>query len=396
MAFLPHQGNRWWIFLLVAVYLLTLCFNAQQDAFGPADSGLRYTGRLPDHRPLQVESVVRDSPLELAGVRAGDVIEAVAGRAVVGQTDWFLARAHFERSQPTEIRIRRGEQHLNLQFTIMAPNWTTWHSGGIAFYAARVVVLLAAIVLAFKRPDQLSALLVALIFAMIAVGEAFPPSGWGAALRHLPAILSIPIAVASVSWLLIAVVWFSLCAVFPRPLFARRWSWAFVLAPVAIFLPLILVSTVAVIYRPAVLDMPTSFLDSHEIRIIQGIWGVIPSLFINPWPFYLPARQEWLLELWVAVSSLNWIAGYLILVVMSLRVREEPERRRMRTLAFALLMIWMVAGHNVLVRNWGNVFGTTPPTVFSSMGLVIEAIAFSFLALSLTYTVLKHRVRSFV
>jgi PDZ domain len=379
------------MYLLASVYILTLGFNARQEAFGPADPGLRYTGQLPDHRPLAVERVVPDSPFEQAGVQAGDVIETVAGRAVFGQTDWFLARAHFERNQPTEIQVRRGEEHLRLKFTITRPNWTTWGRGVVAFQAARAFVLSLALLLAFKRPGELSAGLAALIFAMIAVAEAFPSAGWAAALLHLPAILSLPIALATVAWLLIAVPWFSLCAVFPRSLFARRWPWALVLAPVAIFLPLIVLSAVAVIYRPAALAMPTPFLDTGEIRLIQRIWGVIPSLFVNPWPFYLPARQVWLLELWVAISMSVWAAGYVNLVVASFRVREQPERRRLRMLATGLVTVWIVGIHNVLVRSWGAVLGERAPALLSATGLVAEALVFSFVVLMLVYALIKHR-----
>jgi len=381
------------MYLLASIYVLTLAFNARQEAFGPDDSGLRYTGQLPDHRPLEVEGVVPGSPLEQGGGRAGDVIETVAGRAVLGQTDWLLARAHFERNQPTDIQVRRGDEHLNLSFTITKPNWTTWNRGVVAFQVARALVLFLALVLAFKRPYELSVRLAALIFAMISVAEAFPSSGWAAALRHLPAILSLPIALATVSWLLIIVPWFSLCMVFPRPLFARRWPWALVLTPAAIFLPLMVLSAVAVIYRPAALAMPTPFLDTGEIRFIQRIWGVIPSLFINPWPFYLPSRQVSLLELWVAISISVWVAGYVILVVASFRVREQPERRRLRMLATGLVMVWIVGVHNVFVRSWGAVLGERAPALLSATGLVAEAIVFSFVVLMLVYTLIKHGAR---
>ena len=155
-------------------------------------------------------------------MQAGDIIETVGGRAVLGQTDWFLARAHFERDQLTDVQVQRGDQHLHFRFTITEANWTTWDRSVVAFQLARPVVLCLALVLAFKRPDQLSARLAALIFAMIAVAEAFPSAGWAAALHHLPPLLAIPIALATVSWLLITVPWVSLCAVFPRRLFARQ------------------------------------------------------------------------------------------------------------------------------------------------------------------------------
>src|SRR5205823_5277880 len=139
--------------------------------------------------------------------------------------------------------------------------------------------------------------LAASIGAMIAVAEAFPSAGWAAALRHLPMVVSIPIALASTSWLLISVAWLSFCSVFPRPLFLRPWHWGLVLAPTAVFLPLMVMSATAVVYGPSALAMPSPFLDSGRVLLIQSIWGVIPGLFINAWPFYRPAQHEWLLEL---------------------------------------------------------------------------------------------------
>ena len=115
-----------------------------------------------------------------------------------------------KRNQPTEVQVRRGETHLRLTFTITRPNWTTWGRGVVAFQVARAFVLFLALLLAFKRPDDLAVRLAALVFAMIAVAEAFPSAGWAAALRHLPPIVAVPIALATVSWLLITVPWFSL------------------------------------------------------------------------------------------------------------------------------------------------------------------------------------------
>jgi hypothetical protein len=258
---LLRRARRWWLYLLAAVYALTLCFNASQEAFGPADSGLRYSGRLPDHRPLEVESVVPGSPLQRAGLLKGDVIESVGGRPVLGQTDWFLVRAHLRREAPTEMSVRRGDEYLRLWFTITTPNWRTLDGGEIAFQITRAFVLLLALVVAFARPDQLPTQLVSLLLAMVSVAEAFPPAGWAGSLRQLPWLVSLPIALASVA------------EGSARPESA-----------------------------PNMLAMPSPFLDSAVIRRVQRIWGVMPSLFINPWPAYSPARQTWLVELWVGTS----------------------------------------------------------------------------------------------
>jgi hypothetical protein len=177
---------------------------------------------------------------------------------------------------------------------------------------------------------------------------------------------------------------------FPQRSFVQPWFWLLMLSPLIIFVPLIMMSAASVVYGPVALAMPSPFLDSAVIRRIQSIWGVMFSLFINPWPFYTPARQNFLLELWVGISMLAFAAGFVMFVVNSRRAHVESGRRWPR-IVIPLTMVVVVAVHNVVVRNWENLFGTAPPPGFSTADLVMEAVAFSFVALLFAYTVLKHR-----
>jgi hypothetical protein len=52
-------------------------------------------------------------------------------------------------------------------------------------------------------------------------------------------------------------------------------------------------------------------------------------------------------------------------------------------------MTAVITIHNVMLRNWENVFGTTPPALFSASGLALEAIVFSAAAMIIVYAVLK-------
>ncbi len=186
--------------------MLTFFFNARQEAWGPAN-----TGCVPSWPTFKVAGVAPGRPMENAGLRAGDVLETVNGQPLNGMPDWFLARAQFERDQPVQLQIRRGEQHLALQFVIAAPAWRSWNRahylGVIAFCFARFILLSLAILVAFSRPEELSARLAALMFAVGAVAEGYPSSGWAAALRRLPAVLAIPICLATASCLLASMVW---------------------------------------------------------------------------------------------------------------------------------------------------------------------------------------------
>jgi hypothetical protein len=288
-----------------------------------------------------------------------------------------------------EIQVRRNENHLRLWFTVAAHNWRTYTPGVAAFELARALLLLLALIVAFRRPREPSANFLALILAMIAVGEAFPKAGWASALRHLPAALSVPVLLASVSWLLIAIPWLLFCAAFARPFRMPSWLWKLLLAPLGIFGPLMVLSATAFIYAPSALAMPSTFLDSGNVRFIQSVVGVIPSTFINAWPWYRPATETLLMNLWLAWTIVLSTLGFGRMMAVTLGAREETERRRLRRLAVALVLAGVVIGHNIIVRNWDNLFRTMPPAIFSTTSFAAEAVAFSFVALTLAHAVLK-------
>jgi len=151
---LKRRAPRW-MYAVAAVYVLTFLFNARQEAWGPANPGW-----VPSWPALKVAAVQPGRPMATAGLRASDVLEAVDGLPLTGMPDWFLARAHFDRDHPVELQVRRGDQHLVLQFVITAPAWRTWNRAHflavVAFSFVRFTLLLLAIFVAFSRPEQLS------------------------------------------------------------------------------------------------------------------------------------------------------------------------------------------------------------------------------------------------
>jgi len=165
------------MYVVAVVFILTFLFNARQEFWGPASGGW-----IPEPSLFKVASVLPGGPMDKAGIHPGDVLEAVDGYPLNGAGNWFLARAHFERNRPIELQVRRGRQHLALKLIISAPAWRSWNGAdylpAVALYVARFVVLLLAILVGFSRPQQLSARLAALMFAIGAVAEGYPSSGW--------------------------------------------------------------------------------------------------------------------------------------------------------------------------------------------------------------------------
>ena len=383
----------WWMYLLAAVYMLTFIFNGRQEIWGPANAGW-----LPSWPTFKVASVVPGRPMDQAGLRAGDVLEAVDGRPLNGMPDWFVARAHFERDRSVELQIRRGEQRLSLRLVIAAPAWRTWRRASylvaVAFYLPRFILLSLALVIAFSRPEQLSARLAALMLAVGAVAEGYPSPGWAAALHHVPAVVAIPICVATASCLLAPMVWLAFFASFPRPWLTPYWRSGLVLVPSVFFSFPIVASAIAMIYAPSALAKPwPAVLASAPVRLTQDIAGVAPLLYLNVWPLCQPKTPATVLEIWLIVTVLYFVAGFLMLTANYRRLSDRQERRRVGTLWVALLLFGVIIAHNSLTRNWTSWFGTAPPALFSGGSAVGEAILFQLVPLALAYCVLTERGR---
>jgi len=274
------------------------------------------------------------------------------------------------------------------------PNWRPGHGAqdlrGAAVYVFRFIVLLTAIFIAFSRPRQLSARLAALMLAAAAVGEGYPAAGWAATLSHLPAVLAIPMGLATASWLLGSVAWLAFFTIFPRPAFTVRWRWGLAIAPLAVFIIPMVTSTIAMIYAPSALAKPWPLmLSAVPVRLAQDLAGVAPLLFLNRWPLYQAIPQAWLWELWFGVTVLYLAAGFVLLAANCRRLEEVKERRRVRTLLVAFTVLVVIVVHNFLTRNWSNWFGTAPPGLFSGATFVAEAVLFQFVPLALAHAVLK-------
>src|SRR5260370_18782022 len=63
----------WWMYVVAAIYALTLLFNTRQEFWGPASEGWVLSGAF------KASSVLPGGPMDTAGLRAGAGLEAGGG-----------------------------------------------------------------------------------------------------------------------------------------------------------------------------------------------------------------------------------------------------------------------------------------------------------------------------
>ena len=104
-----------------------------------------------------------------AGLQAGDVIRRANGQVLEGRTDWQRVRVHLDPSKPFELEVERGGRSFSAGLSLPS-GLSEWRSGParpalLAFRLAQIITLALALVVAFKRDSEPSALLGALFLA---------------------------------------------------------------------------------------------------------------------------------------------------------------------------------------------------------------------------------------
>ena len=337
--------------------------------------------------------------MEKAGVGAGDVLEAAGGQPLTAMPDWFVARAHFERGRPIDLEIRRDAQSLHSNLVITDPAFRAWNrtqfDGALALLTVRLILLSLSIFLFFSRSGrQPSARIAGLMLAVGAVAEGYPSAGWAAALGHSPAFVAIPVCLASVSCLLAPIIWLAFCASFTRFRLSQGWNRTVLLVPAVLFgLPMV-ASAMAMIYAPSLMARPWPTVLSVPVRLILDTAGVTPLLFLSVLPFYRPIGHTWLLQLWLAMTVMCFVAGSLILLASYCRAKSTDEQRRMGALFAVAVLFGFIILQNIFVRNWTNWFSNTPPKFFAPITFVAEAVLLVLVPLTLVYCVTTECVAS--
>ena len=125
-----------------------------------------------------------------AGLRAGDFIRRANGQVLEGRTDWQRVRAHLDPSKPFELEVERAGRSFSASLSLPS-GLSEWRSGParpalLAFRLAQIITLALALVVAFKRDSEPSALLGALFLASFATLSLALPMRMAAFWNALP------------------------------------------------------------------------------------------------------------------------------------------------------------------------------------------------------------------
>ena len=91
-------------------------YGTLKEPFDFASSGLRIEASPPEYRSFRVVETRPDSAATEAGLRAGDVIAAIDGRAAAELTLTQIVEM-FEREEPRRLKVQRGGENLELVLT---------------------------------------------------------------------------------------------------------------------------------------------------------------------------------------------------------------------------------------------------------------------------------------
>ncbi len=239
------------MYALAASFAGYFALLAYSDLTRPEPHGFIVQLREPG---LVLLRVTPGSPAARAGLKPSDRIVSANGRLIRHRLDWQLVETNLRVGQPLRMEIERNGL---LHTTTLLLGRTPWRSRLITAEATllgvrsvQFVTLVLAVVVALRRPFDLSARVGAWLLATVAVYSIALPFGIAANWRALPLVLGLVLWVPFLSSLATGTVLFTFFALFPRPIVRSGWVWLLTWLPVAAMLPLQLQFGLASVYRP--------------------------------------------------------------------------------------------------------------------------------------------------
>jgi eukaryotic-like serine/threonine-protein kinase len=302
-----------------------------------------------------VSSLVPDSFAARSGLRNGDQLVSVNGQTLLGHTDWQRATLQFDPSRPLVVEVDRDGHRFTAALPVSAGGneWrrTPQATGVLAFRLVQFGTLAFAVLVAFRRSFEGSALLGSLLLASLATISLALPMRLGVFWHALPAwlegLLWLPFANSAAAGPLL----FAFASIFPRRIWPKRWI-AVALIPAALVLAWHVSWGVQLM---------------RELGPPTGVRDAAPGVFL---------------------ANVGYAAVALGLLVFHRRAATTvTDRRRIGVLILgtatgAAAAIGVIVGYSL--NPAAGVFATGPMTLLALVFLALPA--------SFAYAILRHRL----
>ncbi len=348
----------WWLWLVAASFIACFVVGFLYLPLKlPEESGINL-----DFRDNRVASVALGRPGDLAGVKQGDRIVTVDGRAVQNVIDVGSALSSTVFDHPVSIVVLRGGQEVHLQLTLnrtLTQGFTAkGYLGWWVELAVSLIQLLVGLLVLVKRPRDLTAVAAGIFLCSMGTGNSYflsPHAGvvWRTLPLAIQWLIFPPVILGCTPSPLVPMLAFSFS--FPKPLLHRRWAW----------------TMLAVISAP-LLVFATS---------LDYIMLFAPTRAVGAFP-------DWLGTIIGVDFLVTFLAPVVILAVNYFRLREVNERRRIRLVVLGLLLF--------LVNFLASILFSFSPKTFWLSTLAISPLVFGLSQVPFTicvaYAVLKQRL----
>jgi eukaryotic-like serine/threonine-protein kinase len=289
-----------------------------------------------------------------AGLLTGDHITHANGQVLARGSDWRRVRLHLDPSVPLDLAVERAGRtstlHVPLTAGLRESLYGTPRPALLTFRGAQVITLALAIIVAFRRAGQPSALLGAWLMGVMSTISIVLPDRLAAFWRALPVMVQALLWVPYAASVVVGPLLFGFFAVFPQ----RTWPRA--------RLALVLLPAIPVVVWHALAGY--QLLQPPGAPI--GISDPLPALF---------------------VVNMTYAGAAVLLLAHRRAAQTLTDQRRIRVLMLGTIIGGTAGGAAVLgyLRSGGA-------DVFATRTVAVLALAFLAVPASFAYAILRHRL----
>jgi tRNA A-37 threonylcarbamoyl transferase component Bud32 len=345
-----ERHQPWWVYVVGLSYLLEFGIFIYLTIWGPAEF-LGFVATFSGDAML-IHSVEENSELTKAGLRAGDRVLLIDDLPIRNVRDWTGAPGNSWVSRPQRWLVSRADNRLTLQVVpvrISVP--ARLATGYLQVLSLSLTGLFLALLIAWKRPNDLVARIGAWFVITASIATGFPP-GWAVLWRAFPPVLQVFLWIPQLSRFVLEGICLSFFVLFPRRLITRRWVWFAIWVPVLITLP----------WRIAAFDA-----------------------VIHPAP--VSQTTVWILQVGFVRTMLYLLIGIAVLTVSYRRFLDANEKRRVRILILGTAVSLIAA----TITVWLDSFSGRMTGIWNVFVYIIVPL-YSACPISLAYAILRHRV----